>query len=278
MDYRNSIEKAFNYVKNKIPNNPQIGIILGTGLGSLAEYIENPVFIDYKEIPEFPISTVEGHTGRLIYGILEGKRIIAMQGRFHYYEGYSMKEITLPIRVMSKLGINILLVSNACGGLNNRFSAGDIMIIQDHINLIGSNPLIGPNLDEYGPRFPDMSQVYDKEYIKLCTKIAKEIDVNIKKGVYCAISGPNYMSKAELKMLITLGADAVGMSTAPEAIVAKHSGIKVFGLSCITDMAIPDTLVPPTHEEVVRVAELAKPRFVNLVKHFVKEVQFDESL
>lgn len=278
MDYRNSIEKAFNYVKNKIPNNPQIGIILGTGLGSLAEYIENPVFIDYKEIPEFPISTVEGHTGRLIYGILEGKRIIAMQGRFHYYEGYSMKEITLPIRVMSKLGINILLVSNACGGLNNRFSAGDIMIIQDHINLIGSNPLIGPNLDEYGPRFPDMSQVYDKEYIKLCTKIAEEIDVNIKKGVYCAISGPNYMSKAELKMLITLGADAVGMSTAPEAIVAKHSGIKVFGLSCITDMAIPDTLVPPTHEEVVRVAELAKPRFVNLVKHFVKEVQFDESL
>lgn len=278
MDYRNSIEKAFNYVKNKIPNNPQIGIILGTGLGSLAEYIENPVFIDYKEIPEFPISTVKGHTGRLIYGILEGKRIIAMQGRFHYYEGYSMKEITLPIRVMSKLGINILLVSNACGGLNNRFSAGDIMIIQDHINLIGSNPLIGPNLDEYGPRFPDMSQVYDKEYIKLCTKIAEEIDVNIKKGVYCAISGPNYMSKAELKMLITLGADAVGMSTAPEAIVAKHSGIKVFGLSCITDMAIPDTLVPPTHEEVVRVAELAKPRFVNLVKHFVKEVQFDESL
>ena len=152
------------------------------------------------------------------------------------------------------------------------------MIIQDHINLIGSNPLIGPNLDEYGQRFPDMSQVYDKEYIKLCTKIAGEIGIDVKKGVYCAISGPNYMSKAELKMLITLGADTVGMSTVPEAIVAKHSGIKVFGLSCITDMAIPDTLVPPTHEEVVRVAELAKPRFVNLVKHFVKEVQFDESL
>lgn len=278
MDYRNSIDEAFNYIINRIPDNPQIGIILGTGLGSLAEHIENPIYIDYNEIPKFPISTVEGHAGRLIYGILEGKRVIAMQGRFHYYEGYTMKEVTLPIRVMSKLGIKILLVSNACGGLNDKFSAGDIMVIHDHINLIGSNPLIGPNLDEYGPRFPDMSQVYDKEYIKLCTKIAGEIGIDVKKGVYCAISGPNYMSKAELKMLITLGADAVGMSTVPEAIVAKHSGIRVFGLSCITDMAIPDTLVPPTHEEVVRVAELAKPRFVNLVKHFVKEVQFDESL
>lgn len=278
MNYRNSIDTAFNYIINRIPDNPQIGIILGTGLGSLAEHIENPIYIDYNEIPKFPISTVEGHAGRLIYGILEGKRVIAMQGRFHYYEGYTMREVTLPIRVMSKLGIKILLVSNACGGLNDKFSAGDIMIIQDHINLIGSNPLIGPNLDEYGQRFPDMSQVYDKEYIKLCTKIAGEIGIDVKKGVYCAISGPNYMSKAELKMLITLGADTVGMSTVPEAIVAKHSGIKVFGLSCITDMAIPDTLVPPTHEEVVRVAELAKPRFVNLVKHFVKEVQFDESL
>lgn len=278
MDYRNIIDTASNYIMNKIPNSPQIGIILGTGLGSLAEHIENPIYIDYSEIPKFPISTVEGHAGRLIYGILEGKRVIAMQGRFHYYEGYTMKEVTLPIRVMSKLGIKILLVSNACGGLNDEFSAGDIMIIQDHINFIGSNPLIGSNLDEYGPRFPDMSQVYDKEYIQLCTKIAGEIGIDVKKGVYCAISGPNYMSKAELKMLITLGADTVGMSTVPEAIVAKHSGIKVFGLSCITDMAIPDNLVPPTHEEVVRVAELAKPRFVNLVKHFVKEVQFDETL
>lgn len=278
MDYMSSIEKAFNYISSKIPECPEIGIILGTGLGSLAEYIENPKVIDYKEIPEFPISTVEGHAGRLIYGTLEGKKVIAMQGRFHYYEGYSMKEITLPIRVMSKLGVKLLMVSNACGGLNEKFSAGDIMIIEDHINLMNCNPLIGPNLDEFGPRFPDMSQLYDKKLIELCKNVAKEIGINVKSGVYCAISGPNYLSKAELKMLITIGSDTVGMSTIPEAIVAKHCGIKVLGLSCITDMAIPEFLVPPTHEEVVRVAELVKPRFVNLVKHLIKEVRLDETL
>lgn len=278
MEYLNSIEKAFNYIKNKIPAYPEIGVILGTGLGSLAEHIEGPILIDYKDIPEFPVSTVEGHAGRLIYGTLEGKKVIAMQGRFHYYEGYNMKEITLPIRVMSKLGIKILAVSNACGGLNKEFNAGDIMLIEDHINLIGSNPLIGPNLEEFGPRFPDMSEVYDKKLIKLCVNIAKQIGITIQKGVYCAISGPNYLTKAELKMLITIGANAVGMSTIPEAIVAKHSGIKVLGLSCITDMAIPDTLVPLSHEDVVKVAELTKPKFVNLVKHFIKEVQLDESL
>lgn len=278
MEYLNSIEKAFSYIKNKIPAYPEIGVILGTGLGSLAEHIEGPILIDYKDIPEFPVSTVEGHAGRLIYGTLEGKKVIAMQGRFHYYEGYNMKEITLPIRVMSKLGIKILAVSNACGGLNKEFNAGDIMLIEDHINLIGSNPLIGPNLEEFGPRFPDMSEVYDKKLIKLCVNIAKQIGITIQKGVYCAISGPNYLTKAELKMLITIGANAVGMSTIPEAIVAKHSGIKVLGLSCITDMAIPDTLVPLSHEDVVKVAELTKPKFVNLVKHFIKEVQLDESL
>lgn len=278
MEYLNSIEKAFSYIKNKIPAYPEIGVILGTGLGSLAEHIEGPILIDYKDIPEFPVSTVEGHAGRLIYGTLEGKKVIAMQGRFHYYEGYNMKEITLPIRVMSKLGIKILAVSNACGGLNKEFNAGDIMLIEDHINLIGSNPLIGPNLEEFGPRFPDMSEVYDKKLIELCVNIAKQIGITIQKGVYCAISGPNYLTKAELKMLITIGANAVGMSTIPEAIVAKHSGIKVLGLSCITDMAIPDTLVPLSHEDVVKVAELTKPKFVNLVKHFIKEVQLDESL
>lgn len=278
MEYLNSIEKAFNYIKNKILAYPEIGVILGTGLGSLAEHIEGPILIDYKDIPEFPVSTVEGHAGRLIYGTLEGKKVIAMQGRFHYYEGYNMKEITLPIRVMSKLGIKILAVSNACGGLNKEFNAGDIMLIEDHINLIGSNPLIGPNLEEFGPRFPDMSEVYDKKLIELCVNIAKQIGITIQKGVYCAISGPNYLTKAELKMLITIGANAVGMSTIPEAIVAKHSGIKVLGLSCITDMAIPDTLVPLSHEDVVKVAELTKPKFVNLVKHFIKEVQLDESL
>ena len=189
-----------------------------------------------------------------------------------------MKEITLPIRVMSKLGIKVLVVSNACGGLNKEFNAGDIMLIEDHINFMGDSPLIGANLDEFGPRFPDMSEVYSKSLINLCSEIADRIGIKVQKGVYCAISGPNYNTKAELKMLIKIGANAVGMSTVPEATVARHSGIKVLGLSCITDMAIPDTLVPLSHEEVVRVAELAKPKFVSLVKHFIKEVGPYESL
>lgn len=278
MEYLNSIEKAYNYIKDRIPSGPKIGIVLGTGLGSLAEYIEEPVYIDYKDIPMFPVSTVAGHAGRMIYGNLEGKKVIAMQGRFHFYEGYDMKEITLPIRVMSKLGIKVLLVSNACGGLNKEFNAGDIMLIEDHINFMGDSPLIGANLDEFGPRFPDMSEVYSKSLINLCSEIADRIGIKVQKGVYCAISGPNYNTKAELKMLIKIGANAVGMSTVPEATVARHSGIKVLGLSCITDMAIPDTLVPLSHEEVVRVAELAKPKFVSLVKHFIKEVGPYESL
>ncbi len=278
MEYLNSIEKAYNYIKDRIPSAPKIGIVLGTGLGSLAEYIEEPVYIDYKDIPMFPVSTVAGHAGRIIYGNLEGKKVIAMQGRFHFYEGYDMKEITLPIRVMSKLGIKVLLVSNACGGLNKEFNAGDIMLIEDHINFMGDSPLIGANLDEFGPRFPDMSEVYSKSLINLCSEIADRIGIKVQKGVYCAISGPNYNTKAELKMLIKIGANAVGMSTVPEATVARHSGIKVLGLSCITDMAIPDTLVPLSHEEVVRVAELAKPKFVSLVKHFIKEVGPYESL
>ena len=278
MEYLNSIEKAYNYIKNRIPGAPGIGIVLGTGLGSLAEYIEEPIYLDYKDIPMFPVSTVTGHEGRMIFGNLEGKKVIAMQGRFHFYEGYSMKEITLPIRVMSKLGIKILVVSNACGGLNKEFNAGDIMLIDDHINFMGDSPLIGANLDEFGPRFPDMSEVYSKDLTNLCSEIADKIGIKVQKGVYCAISGPNYNTKAELSMLIKIGANAVGMSTVPEATVARHSGIKVLGLSCITDMAIPDTLVPLSHEEVVRVAELAKPKFVSLVKHFIKEVGPYESL
>lgn len=278
MDYIENIEESFKFIKSIIPQRPQIGIILGTGLGNLADYIENQIVIAYKDIPEFPVSTVEGHAGRLIYGDLEGKKVLAMQGRFHYYEGYNMKEVTLPVRVMKKLGIELLLVSNACGGLNESFSAGDIMIIKDHINLMGDNPLIGANLSEFGPRFPDMSQVYDPELIKLCSEVGSRLNLKLHQGVYTAISGPYYQSKAELRMLITLGSDAVGMSTVPEAIVARHSGLRTIGLSCITDMALPDTLVPPSHEEVVRVAELAKPRFVNLVKEFIKEVKLSESL
>ncbi|MDD2480832.1 MAG: purine-nucleoside phosphorylase [Lutispora sp.] len=278
MNYIGKIDKAYNYIKRMIPQRPQIGIVLGTGLGTLANCIENQIIIDYKDIPEFPVSTVVGHEGRLIYGDLEGKKVLAMQGRFHYYEGYTMKEVTLPIRVMKKLGIYMLLLSNACGGLNTAFSAGDIMIIRDHINLMGDNPLLGANLSEFGPRFPDMSQVYDPELIQLCNNVGSKLNIKLHKGVYTAISGPYYLSKAELRMLILMGSDTVGMSTVPEAIVARHCGIKTIGLSCITDMALPDTLVPPSHEEVVRVAELTKPHFVNLVKEFIKEVKLGENL
>lgn len=273
MKYIERINKAADFISSKIDFKPEIGIILGTGLGSLAEYIENPIIIDYKDIPEFPVSTVVGHAGRLLIGNLEGKKVIAMQGRFHYYEGYSMQDITLPVRVMKILGIKLLIASNACGGLNPDFIAGDVMSITDHINMMGSNPLIGANLEEFGPRFPDMSEVYNKEYIDQLQNIAAIQNIRLKQGVYCAVSGPNYASKAELKMLIIIGADAIGMSTIPECMVARHSGLKVLGVSCITDMAIPDTMTSPSHEEIVKVAEGVKPKFVSLLKQFIKEVQ-----
>ncbi len=273
MDLRARIEKASGYIKEKSGFEPEIGIILGTGLGSLGDHIEKVSVIDYSDIPEFPVSTVFGHAGRLILGYLEGKKVAAMQGRFHYYEGYSMQEVTMPVRVMKQLGIKLLIASNACGGLNPNFNAGDIMVITDHINFMGTNPLIGPNLEEFGPRFPDMSEVYEREMVEALEKTAASQGIKVHRGVYGAVSGPNYCTKAELRMMIKLGSDTVGMSTVPEAIVARHCGIKVAGVSCITDMAIPDTMIPPTHEEIVRVAESVKPRFVSLVKGFVKEVQ-----
>jgi purine-nucleoside phosphorylase len=273
MNLRARIEKSAEYIKKVSDFEPEIGIILGTGLGSLGDYIDTEAVIDYADIPEFPVSTVFGHAGRLILGRLSGKKVVAMQGRFHYYEGYTMQEITIPVRVMKLLGIKLLVASNACGGLNPSFNAGDIMIITDHINFMGSNPLMGPNLDEFGPRFPDMSEVYDKGMVKILERVAASQGIKLHKGVYGAVSGPNYCTKAELRMMIRLGSDTVGMSTVPEAIVAKHCGLKVAGVSCITDMAIPDTMVAPTHEEIVKVAESVKPRFVSLIKQFVKEVQ-----
>lgn len=273
MDITARIEKATEYIKAKSGFEPEIGIILGTGLGSLGDYIDKVSVIDYDEIPEFPVSTVFGHAGRLILGYLEGKRVAAMQGRFHYYEGYTMQEVTIPVRVMKKLGIKLLVASNAAGGLNPDFKAGDIMLITDHINFMGTNPLIGPNLEDFGPRFPDMSEVYDKGMIELLEKVAASQDIRVQKGIYGAVSGPNYSTKAELSMMIKLGSDTVGMSTVPEAIVARHCGLKVAGVSCITDMSIPDTMIPPTHEEIVKVAEAVKPRFTALIKQFIKEVQ-----
>jgi purine-nucleoside phosphorylase len=273
MNYLERINEAASFIKSKIDFTPEIGIILGTGLGSLADYIEDPVIIDYKDIPEFPVSTVIGHAGRLLIGNLAGKKVIAMQGRFHYYEGYSMQDITLPVRVMKVLGAKLLIASNACGGLNPDFSAGDIMAITDHINMMGSNPLIGANLEKFGPRFPDMSEVYSKEYIAQLQAIATKQNIKLQQGVYCAVSGPNYASKAELKMLIIIGADTIGMSTIPECMVARHSGMTVLGVSCVTDMAIPDMMTSPSHEEILKVAEGVKPKFVSLLSQFIKEVQ-----
>lgn len=272
MKYMDRVSKAADFIKSKIDFVPEIGIILGTGLGSLAEHIENPTIIPYEDIPEFPVSTVVGHAGKLLAGTIEGKKVLAMQGRFHFYEGYPMQDVTLPVRAMKLLGVKLMIVSNACGGLNPAFAAGDIMAITDHINMMGTNPLIGPNLEEFGPRFPDMSEVYTKEYISKLENIAQALNIKLQKGVYCAISGPNYLSKAELGMLIKIGADTVGMSTIPECMVARHSGMKVLGVSCITDMAIPDIMTSPTHEEIVKVAEGVKPKFVALMKQFIKEV------
>lgn len=266
------IRETSDYIKAKINFVPRIGLILGSGLGTLADEIKDAVIIDYKDIPNFPVSTVAGHEGKLVLGNLEGKHVIAMQGRFHYYEGYSMQEVTFPVRVMKSLGIDMLLVTNACGGMNNELYPGALMIIEDHINFMGDNPLIGMNYDELGPRFPDMSNAYSEELVKLAEGVAERLNIEIKKGIYAAISGPYYFSKAELRMLRKIGGDTIGMSTVPEVIVANHTGIKVLGLSCVTDMAIADEIVSISHEEVMKVANETKPRFISLVKGIINEV------
>ncbi|RKD34548.1 purine-nucleoside phosphorylase [Thermohalobacter berrensis] len=266
------IKETSKFLKSKLDIKPEVGLILGSGLGTLADEIEEATIFNYEDIPNFPVSTVEGHEGKLVVGILKGKKVVAMKGRFHYYEGYSMKDITFPVRVMKELGVKMLLVTNACGGLNEKLYPGALMIINDHINLTGDNPLIGPNDEELGPRFPDMSNAYDKELIKLAVKVAEKQNIEIEKGVYTAISGPNYLSKAELRMLMKIGSDALGMSTVPEVIVARHSGLRVLGIACVTDMAIPDTLESISHEEVIEVANKTRPKFIKLVKEIINEV------
>ncbi len=269
---KQKIKQSADYIKGKINITPQIGLILGSGLGSLANEIENAIIVKYEDIPNFPISTVEGHEGQLVIGELEGKQVIAMQGRFHYYEGYSMKEVTFPVRVMKELGVKLIFVTNACGGMNPDLYPGALMFINDHINFTGDNPLIGPNDNDLGPRFPDMSTAYDKDLIKLGTEVANKLNIETKKGVYVAISGPNYLSAAELRMLRRFGGDAVGMSTVPEVIVARHAGLKVLGISCVTDMAIADGLEPLEHSFVVETANKTRPKFIQLVKGILREV------
>lgn len=254
------------FIQSKMTKKPTVGLILGSGLGELALEIEESVTIPYKEIPNFPVSTVEGHAGQLVIGHLNGKDVIAMQGRFHFYEGYSMQEVTFPVRVMKLLGVSTIVVTNACGGMNPAFAPGDLMIITDHINMTGANPLIGPNEAEFGPRFPDMSTAYTRQYIPVVEKTANDIGLTIQKGIYASISGPTYMTAAELIMLRKMGADVVGMSTVPEVIVARHMDMKVVGISCITDMAIGEELEGVTHEQVVAVANRTKPKFIQLIK------------
>lgn len=269
---KEKIFEASNFIKSRIETAPEIGLILGSGLGSLANEIENPTIIPYDQIPNFPISTVEGHEGQLVLGQLEGKSVIAMQGRFHFYEGYPLQEVTFPVRVMKELGVKVLVVTNACGGMNPDLYPGALMFIEDHINFTGSNPLIGPNAEDLGPRFPDMSTAYDRELISLGQQVSEKLGIATKKGVYVAISGPNYMSAAELKMLRKFGGDTVGMSTVPEVIVARHTGLRVLGISCVTDMAIADTLEPLEHERVVEIANQTRPKFIRLVKGILGEV------
>jgi len=267
------IEEAKVYLQKHIKVAPEIGLILGSGLGDLADEIQSPVVVEYSEIPNFPLSTVEGHAGQLILGELEGKQVMAMKGRFHFYEGYSMEAVTFPVRVMKALGVKLLVVTNACGGLNPKLHPGALMVINDHINFIGTNPLIGKNEKILGPRFPDMSQAYAPELIQLAHQVGDQLGIATHEGVYLAISGPNYFSKAELRMVTALGADTIGMSTVPEVIVAAHGGMKTLGISCVTDMAIPDSLESISHEQVMEVASQTKPRFIKLVKGILSEVE-----
>lgn len=272
---RNKIKEAVDFIRTKTQMRPKIGIILGTGLGRLAEEIEKEVVIDYQDIPHFPVSTVESHHGKLIFGRLGGKEVVAMQGRFHYYEGYTMEQITFPVRVMSYkvgLGVETLFISNAGGALNLEFEKGDLMIITDHINLLGDNPLIGPNDNELGVRFPDMSEPYSKELIQLAEKIAAEENIKVRKGVYVAVTGPNLETRAEYRFLRIIGADAVGMSTIPENIVANHMGMKCFGLTIITDIGDPDNLKPLTVEEVIEIANQAEPKMTLLIKKLIERI------
>lgn len=273
--YKKRVERAVEYLKSKIQENPRIAIILGSGLSVIAEEVEKSgvaVKIPYSEIPEFPISTAPGHKGELIFGKLYGKNVMLMNGRFHYYEGYSMKEVTFPIRVMQLLGVEILVVTNAAGGLNPDFEVGRPMIITDHINLMGDNPLIGPNVDEWGPRFPDMSEPYDKKLVELAYNSAKELGIPVYQGVYVAVAGPNFETPAELRMLRRLGADAVGMSTVPEVIVARHAQMRVLGISAITDRAVPEDLKPLTAEEVLEVAEKTGRLIAQIIFEVVRKV------
>lgn len=272
MELKNQIKEAVNFIRRCTKMRPDIGIILGTGLGGLAKEIKKTAVIEYENIPHFPVSTVESHHGKLIFGKLGNKNVVAMQGRFHYYEGYTMQQITFPVRVMKSLGVKTLLISNAAGGMNPHFQHGGIMLITDHINFLGDNPLIGTNDDALGPRFPDMSEPYSRQLIKIADDVALNLKIKVQHGVFVAVPGPNLETKAEYRFLRFIGADAVGMSTVPEVIVAVHMGMKVLGFSIITDECFPDSLKPANVKEIIAVANKTEPKLTSIMKEVVKRI------
>jgi len=265
MELFDQIQETILEIRKTTKASPKVGIILGTGLGALADEIQNQTILPYGKIPHFPLSTVESHAGKLVFGLLGQTEVVAMQGRFHRYEGYTMGQVTYPVRVMKALGIRTLLVSNACGGMNRSFEPGDLMLIEDHVNLMGENPLIGKNDDRLGPRWPDMIEPYSKELISLAEKIAWEKRISLRKGVYVGVTGPNLETRAEYRWLSTF-ADVVGMSTVPEVIVAVHAGLKVLGISVVTDKCLPDTLEPADIQKIIRHAQQAEPKLTVLMK------------
>lgn len=270
--YVERVNEATAYLKGMIERTPEFCIVLGSGLQVIADSVENQKRISYKDIPEFPISTAPGHKGELIFGTLNGKEVVLMNGRFHYYEGYHMRDVTFGIRVMQQLGTRYIFLTNAAGGLNPDFEVGRPMIISDHINMMGDNPLIGPNVDDWGPRFPDMSNAYDKSLRELAKQVSRELNIPVYEGVYVAVAGPNFETPAELRMFRALGADAVGMSTVPEVIAAAHGGMKLLAISAITDRAVPDDLKPLTAEEVLEVATKTGKMIAKILAEMVKRL------
>src|SRR6516164_7568654 len=266
------IQDAKHTIQARWAGKPRFGIILGTGLGGLAEEIDAEATFAYKDVPHFPVSTVQSHAGRLVCGNLSGRSVMAMEGRFHAYEGYSLKQITFPVRLMKAMGCEVLIVSNACGGMNPQFAKGDLMVIEDHINLMGDNPLIGPNDERLGVRFPDMCWAYDRELIALAQRVALEEKIVCHKGVFVAVSGPNLETRAEYRFLRGIGADVVGMSTVPEVIVAVHAGLRTLGVSVITDMCLPDALEPVRLADILATANAAEKKLRTIVKRVVQEL------
>lgn len=273
-DLLTKINETADYIRNRVKDPmPRTAIILGTGLGALVDHIENKQYIPYSEIPNFPVSTVEGHSGNLIFGTLGGKPVMGMQGRFHFYEGYDMKQVTFPVRVMKALGVRTLFVSNAAGGMNPEFQIGEIMIINDHINLFPEHPLRGKNFSELGTRFPDMSEAYSKRLISQALEIAEEKGIRVKQGVYVGTQGPTFETPAEYRYFRRIGGDAVGMSTVPEVIVARHGGMEVFGVSVITDLGVEGVVEVATHEDVQRAAEAAQPRMMEIMRELISRFE-----